>query len=69
MGVGYCLINKTKKERITYLHLPASKAREITGNSVTSAITTWYLLNNSGDEIGFITDQYDERDCHSKKFH
>lgn len=62
MGVGYCLINNTKKEKITYLHLPATTARELTGNSVTSAVTTWYLLKNTGDEIGFVPDQYYEKD-------
>lgn len=63
MGVGYCLVNKTKKEMITYVHLPANTANEITGNPVTSAITTWYLIRNSGDEIGFVPDQYYEENC------
>lgn len=62
MSVGYCLINKTKKEMISYLHLPANTARELIGNSVTSAITTWYLIKNSGDEIRFVPDQYYEED-------
>lgn len=56
MSVGYWLINKTKKEKITFFHLPASSERELTGNPVTAAITTWYLIKNSGDEIGFIPD-------------
>jgi len=62
VGIGYCLINKTKQEMISYCHLPASTAKELTGNSVTSAITTWYLIKNSGDEIGFVPDQYREDD-------
>jgi len=67
MGVGYCLINNTKKEKIAYLHLPATTARELTGNTVTSAITTWYLLKNTGDEIGFVPDQSYEKDWSFKK--
>ncbi|MNN67659.1 hypothetical protein D3C81_1833020 [compost metagenome] len=53
MGQEYILLNKTKREMICFLHLPASKARELAGNHVTSAITTWYLIHNSGDEILF----------------
>jgi hypothetical protein len=60
MSIGYCLINKTKREKITYAHLSANTANELTGNPVTSAITTWYLIKNSGDEIGFVPDQYYE---------
>ncbi len=60
MGVGYELINKSKKEVITFSHLPASKERELAGNPVTAAITTWYLLKNLGDMIQFIPDQSDE---------
>lgn len=56
MGVTYQLINRTKQERISFLHIPASKARELAGNSVSAAITTWYLLQNRGDEIAFIGD-------------
>lgn len=57
MSVGYYLINKTKKEQITFSHLPAETAKELTGNPVTSAITTWYMLKNLGDDISFIPDQ------------
>jgi hypothetical protein len=59
MGQSYVLINKSKNEIITFAHLPASKARELTGNPVTSAITTWYLLKNMGDKIQFIAEQSD----------
>jgi hypothetical protein len=61
MGVGYCLINNTKKECISYIHIPANTAKELTGNPVAAAITSWYLLKNSGDEIGFVPDQYNEK--------
>ena len=60
MGVEYSLVNKTKKEIINYFHLTGSKKRELAGNPVQSSITTWYLLNNQGDEIQFISDTYGE---------
>lgn len=62
MGVGYELINVTKKERISFSHLPVSSMKEISGNPVSSAITTWYLIKNSGDKIGVVPDQYYEED-------
>lgn len=61
MSAGYELINITKKEKISFSHLPVNAMREITGNPVSSAITTWYLMKNSGDEIGSVPDQsYEE---------
>ncbi|WP_239714812.1 hypothetical protein [Paenibacillus sp. 19GGS1-52] len=56
MGVTYQLINLSKKEVINYSHLPASKLRGIVGNPVSSAITTWYLINNIGDTITFLSE-------------
>jgi len=56
MGIGYNLINHTKREIITFIHLPASTARELAGNPVTAAVTTWYLLQSLGDRIAFISD-------------
>lgn len=65
-GVAYgdwVLSNKQdKKEKISYSHLPTNTAKEITGNPVSSAITTWYLIKNSGDDIGFVPDIYREKD-------
>ena len=66
MSVGYCLINKSKKEMISYSHLPVNTAKELTGNSVSSAITTWYLIKHSGDEICFVPDQYYEENWPNK---
>ena len=60
MGVEYSLVNKTKKETLNFLHLAGSKKRELAGNPVQSSIITWYLLNNQGDEIQFISDTYGE---------
>lgn len=62
MSVSYCLINLTKKERISFAHLPVSTKWEITTYSVSAAITTWYLINNSGDQIGFVPDTYGSDD-------
>lgn len=60
MGVWYSLINNTKKECLHFTHLSSAKARELAGSAVTSAIVTWYLLQNSGDEIAFVTDAYSD---------
>jgi hypothetical protein len=60
MGVEYILVNETKKEMISFTHLNGSKKRELTGNAAQSAIVTWYLLNNQGDQIQFVSDTYDD---------
>ncbi len=60
MGVEYILVNETKKEMISFGHLNGSKKREIAGNHAQSSIVTWYLLNNQGDHIQFVSDTYDE---------
>lgn len=57
MGQGYILVNKSKGEIISFAHLPASKAKELTGNPVTAAMTTWYLLSNIGDQISFFEEE------------
>jgi hypothetical protein len=58
MGVGYVLVNHTRREVIRYAHLPASKARELAGNPVTAAVTTWYLLHYSNDRVAFVSDTH-----------
>ena len=60
MGVSYSLVNYTKKEYVIFDKVTASKARELAGNPVSAAISTWYLLNNIGDTISFISDSYNE---------
>ena len=60
MGVEYILVNETKKEIISFTHLNGSKMRELAGNAAQSAIVTWYLLNNQGDQIQFVSDTYDD---------
>jgi hypothetical protein len=56
MSVGYFLINATKRERVLFVHVAASTQRELAGLPAAAAITTWYLLKHSGDEIAFISD-------------
>jgi hypothetical protein len=56
MGVGYNLVNFTKKEMVGFIHVSASKKHELAGNPAASAITTWYLLENAGDKISFVSD-------------
>ena len=60
MGVGYILVNQTRREQVMFLHVAASKAREIAGNPAAAAITAWYLLQNAGDSIAFVSDTYGE---------
>lgn len=45
-GAGYELVNHTKKEKISYLHLGTFKKRELASIPTAPAITTWYLLGN-----------------------
>ena len=58
MGVEYILVNETKREMISFAHLNGSKKRELVGNEAQSAIVTWYLLNNQGDQIQFVSDTH-----------
>lgn len=60
MGVEYILVNQSKREMISFAHLNGSKMRELVGNAAQSAIVTWYLLNNQGDEIQFVSDTYED---------
>ena len=60
MSVGYILVNQTKKERISFIHIPATTAKELAGNPVSAAIIAWYMLENLGDNISFVSDTYDD---------
>lgn len=60
MGVEYILVNETKKEMISFSHLNGSKMKELAGNAAQSAIVTWYLLNNQGDQIQFVSDTHND---------
>lgn len=60
MSVGYSLVNHSNKEVISFSHVDASSARELAGNEASSAITTWYMLQNAGDRIAFVSDTYDD---------
>lgn len=60
MGTGYILINQTKREQITFAHLPATTAREIAGQPSAAAVVAWYMLHNQGDQITFMSDTHGE---------
>ena len=60
MGIGYILVNATKRERVSFAHVAASTSRELAGLPAAAAITTWYLLQHSGDQIAFVSDTYDD---------
>ena len=60
MSVGYILINQTKRQKVCFLHLPVNSKREIAGNPVGAAIVAWYLLENAGDRIAFVSDSAGE---------
>jgi hypothetical protein len=60
MGVGYDLVNQTKRERITFTRLGANTALELTIHAATAGIVTWYMLHNLGDHISFVSDSNDE---------
>ncbi len=60
MGVEYQLVNQTKKEIISFSHLPVGKMRELSGNPVSAAMVTWYMLKNQGDMIQFVSDSNGE---------
>lgn len=60
MGVGYILVNYSKKELISFNHIGANKARELAGNPVSAAMITWYMLQHKGDTVAFLSDTYGE---------
>ena len=60
MGVGYILVNQTKKQVIWFAKLPVNTMEEIAGNPASASIVTWYLFQNQGDAIQFVSDTYDE---------
>lgn len=60
MGIGYLLVNQTKKEKVLFAHIPANTKRELAGYPISAAITTWYLLEHIGDNIAFISDTYED---------
>ena len=56
MGVTYSLVNHSRGEFVLYAHIPAGKKRELVGNAVSAAITTWYLLEHREDRVAFVSD-------------
>jgi len=60
MAVGFELVNISKNETIGFLHLPVNTKMEIIQNPVSSILVTYYLAENQGDEIQFVSDTYDD---------
>ena len=58
MSVGFSLINNTKKEKISFLNLSVNTQNEISGNPAASALVAWYIIENRGDEMQFVSDTY-----------
>lgn len=56
MGALYTLINFTKREQVSLVHLQGGKAREIACTHPAAAIAVWYMLRNRGDQIAFVSD-------------
>lgn len=70
MSTTFELVNNTKKEKLSFPHLPVSTQNEICGHPVSSAIVSWYLINNRSDEIRFVsefeTSQKSEHLCYKE---
>jgi hypothetical protein len=60
MGETFHLVNLDKQESIQFSNIPAWKMSELAGSVAAASITTWYLLNNRGDRIAFLSDYEDE---------
>ncbi len=56
MPSSQTLFNRTKKEYLLFAHLPFSKPNEIYASDVACLMVTWYMLENSGDDILFVPD-------------
>lgn len=56
MGVGYFLVNTTKRERLLFAHIAVNTRWEIAGDPVASSMVAWYMLHNLGDVISFVPD-------------
>ena len=56
MGITYTLVNFTKREKVTLVHLGGSKAEVIACFRPVSAIAVWYMLRNRGDNVAFVSD-------------
>jgi hypothetical protein len=60
MGETFFLVNLDKQESIEFSRIPACKMRELAGSTTAASITTWYLLNNRGDRIAFLSEYESE---------
>jgi len=60
MGVGFVLVNHSRREKVTLAQLPASTANKLAGNAVTAAMTTWYLLQHREEQVAVVFDSLDD---------
>lgn len=56
MPASQTLFNRTKKQYLLFARLPFSKPNEIYASDVACLMITWYVLENSGDDILFVPD-------------
>jgi|SRR5882672_3404453 len=56
MPTHYTLVNHTRREKVTFVHIPAGSKRELAGNSIAAAISTWYHLEHPGDLIAYVSE-------------
>jgi hypothetical protein len=56
MGVWYTLVNFTRREHISFLHVGGFKFSEIVGNPISATLVTYYMLKHAGDQIAFVAD-------------
>lgn len=56
MTVGFQLVNATKRERVLFLHIPASTRWELAADPIAATMIAWYMLNNFRDDVSFVPD-------------
>lgn len=60
MGLGFFLVNFTKKEMLFFHEISGDKAREVAGTASSASIVSWYMIKNMSDYISFVPEQDDE---------
>ena len=60
MGVGWILVNHSRRELVQFAHVPASTEGEILAHPPACSIVTAYLLACRGDRIALVSDTLDD---------
>ena len=65
--MGECceLVNFTRHERVSGLHLGCATPHEWAWNPAASIVVAWYMLNHRGDDVRFVGDYQDDE--HSRR--